>query len=74
MKKIDCLFRGQTENEGRENGKNMVNGEWFSKMANTPKVLNIIAKNNAIPDRDPGETGYQLYDGGNGVHLTQNSP
>jgi hypothetical protein len=43
-------------------------------MANTPKTLNIRAKiKPALPDKDPGETGYQLYNGGGGVHLTQTS-
>jgi hypothetical protein len=35
-----------------------VTGEWFLKMANTPKDLNIRVKTKpALPENDPGETG-----------------
>jgi hypothetical protein len=36
-------------------------------MANTLKALNIREKTKpALPENDPGETGYQLYNGGGG--------
>jgi hypothetical protein len=43
-------------------------------MVNTPKALNIMAKTKpALPDKDPGETGYQLYNGGGNADLPQTS-
>ena len=39
-----------------------------------PKGLNIKIKTKpALLEKDPGETGHQLYNGGGGVHLTQTS-
>jgi hypothetical protein len=43
-------------------------------MANAPKALNIRAKTKpAPPDKDPGKTGYQLYNGGGNADLPQTS-
>jgi hypothetical protein len=44
-------------------------------MANTPKALNIRAKTKpALLENDPGETGYQLYNGGGGGSRTYVGP
>jgi hypothetical protein len=43
-------------------------------MANTAKALNIRAKTKpALPENDPGETGYQLVNGGGNADLPQTS-
>jgi hypothetical protein len=48
--------------------------EWFQKMANTAKALNIRAKTKpALPVKDPGETGYQLNFGGGNADFPQTS-